>query len=125
MSGHIGIPPLGPQDLLPTVDVEGGIWNLVPVMSAHAVERIPHGTERDADRYFGDNWTKAFTFDRGQWKLLRPGVNPQCVDPSTGNSGDCGGPFTEPTPDTLNDAVQIGRGYWVFFTADGTLTPIP
>ena len=101
----IDIPPLGAQQLLPTIGVKGGEWNLVPVISLDSLSDIGQFTAVDGDDYLGDDWNKAFTFDQGVWHSVLPG---------TGDDG---------KPDTLDDSLQIGRGYWVFFTEDGTLTP--
>ena len=102
---QIAIPPLGPHDPLPTIPVIGGQWNLIPVLSLQPTENITQGTELDADEYLGNNWSRAFTYDRGRWFLIVPGADPD---------GD---------PDTVDDAVQIGRGYSVFFTRDDTEIP--
>ena len=135
---EIYIPPLGGQQILPTVSVRGGRWNLVPVISLLPVgsgrREIQWGTKLDADDYLGANWTRAFTFNQGRWISIRQGATPQCENPAApvpANAvGTCGvetAPgsgeyFTTPTAD-LADGLRIGRGYWVFFTEDGTLTP--
>ena len=100
----VEIRPLGAQQLLPTIQVLQG-WNLVPVMNLQSLDRIHFGTELDADDYLGSNWSRAFTFVRGRWVSIATGVEPD---------GDL---------ETVGDAVQIGRAYWVYFTEDDTLRP--
>ena len=101
----VAVPPQGSGEVLPTISVSGGEWNLVPVISLLSIDQIPQGTELDVDTYLGFTWSVAFTFDRGQWQRIAPAQNPD-ADAST-----------------LTDAMQIGRGYWVFFTAPGTIVP--
>ena len=134
----IYIATLRSQQILPTVPVEGGRWNLAPVISLLPVgsgrREKRWGTKLDADDYLGANWTRAFTFNQGRWISIRQGATPQCENPAApvpANAvGTCGAEtaprsgefFTAPTAD-LSDGVQIGRGYLVFFTEDGTFTP--
>jgi len=101
----VAVPPQGSSEVLPSIEVTGGQWNLVPVISLLANDVIPQGTELDVDSYLGAGWTVAFTFDRGVWQRIIPAQNPDA------NSA------------TLTDAVQTGRGYWVYYTANGRLTP--
>lgn len=119
------IPPLGAQQILPSIPVTGGQWNLVPVISLLPPADTTQGTELDPNDYLGvGNWTRAFTFDSGAWQRILLLANPQCdTDPADIAPADCGGLNTVPTPDSLNDAVQIGRGYWVWFTADDRIVP--
>ena len=117
-SVEIQTPPLQAQRIPPTIPVKAGEWSLVPVISLAPIAAdtsngstadIQEGTEFDVNSYFGkDNWSKAFTFDRGQWI----GITPAQED---------GAPDDVVT--TLDDAAQIGRGYWVLFTEDGNITP--
>ena len=118
-SVEIQTPPLQAQRIPPTIPVKAGEWSLVPVISlapiaaagtdTDSTSDIQEGTEFDVNSYFGkDNWSKAFTFDRGQWI----GITPAQED---------GAPDDDVT--TLDDAAQIGRGYWVLFTEDGNITP--
>ena len=102
---HLQIPPLDPLQIPPTIPVIGGEWNYVPVISLLSLEQIPAGTELDADGYLGTDWSRAFTFDRGQWVSIAPGQTPD---------GD---------PITPGDAVQIGKGYVALFTTDHVITP--
>ena len=104
---EIQIPPLGGNRSLPTVGVTGGDWNFVSVISLDDLEDIPQGTELDADTYLGGNWSSGWTFQQGGWQAILPNGN-------IANSGD-------DVQDT--GEVWIGRGYWVFFTADGNLNP--
>ena len=131
----IDIPTQGAQQILPTIPVVGGQWNLVPVVSilplGSGVDEVQQGTKLTGDAYLSTNWSRAFTFDRGQWFSVRKGAVPQCDNPgAAGGTGVCntsgglpaGQAFTVSTTD-LTDGVQIGRGYWVFFTANDTLVP--
>ena len=92
------IPPLAANQLLPVIPVRGGEWNLVPVISllpiGTGVGEIEQGSGIDAGVYLGGNWSRAFTFDSGRW-----------------------------VPVTDQDNVEVGRGYWVFFTTDDRLVP--
>jgi hypothetical protein len=94
----IQIPPLSGNLPLPTVKVIGGQWNFVPVISLDDLEDIPQGTELEADVYLGGeaSWSSGWTFQQGGWEAIQP---------------------------RIVDDVLIGRGYWVFYTADRTLTP--
>ena len=71
----VEIPSQGAQQLLPRIEVKGDQWNLVPVISLLPLKNLAAGvTTLDAGNYFGGaNWTKAFTFDRGQWEAVVPG----------------------------------------------------
>ena len=103
-------PPLSPDKLPPTIPVVGGQWNLVPVISlapiGTAAGEIQEGVELGVRDFFGANWTKAFTFDKGEWIGIK-------------NTGDA----PDDVATTLGDAAQIGRGYWVLFTKDDNITP--
>ena len=142
----VEIPSQGVQDLPPSIDVMGGQWNLVPVISLIPLEKLTAGVSTlDADAYFGTNWSRAFTFDRGQWEAIVPsggtadrvcenleqGIPDGTID-GDANEGACGqedglNPGEFFTGDLLqaggNDGVQIGRGYWVRFTEDETIVP--
>ena len=82
---QIDIPPLGAQQILPSVRVRPRQWNLVPIISLRPLggghNEIQNGTKLDADDYFGDNWRVAWTWDRGQWVSISPGATPQCENP--------------------------------------------
>ena len=116
-SVEIQMPPLSAQRVPPTIPVAAGEWSLVPVISLAPIAAagtpisstgdIQEGTEFQVNDYFGtDTWSKAFTFDRGQWIAITPSA-----DPPDDNEA------------TLHDAVQVGRGYWILFTEDSNLTP--
>ena len=116
-SVEIQMPPLSAQRVPPTIPVAAGEWSLVPVISLAPIAAagtpisstgdIQEGTEFQVNDYFGtDTWSKAFTFDRGQWIAITPSA-----DPPDDNEA------------TLHDAVQVGRGYWILFTKDSNLTP--
>jgi len=97
----VQIPPLGALEVPPEIPVMGGKWNLVPVISLlpigpNAATQIQAGSGVSGDSYLGASWTRAFTFDGRNWIRIEPGAN---------------------------DNVEIGNGYWVFFTANGTLVP--
>ena len=139
---NIDIPTQSTQQLLPQIYVRPHRWTLVPVISLlpvtfdFGVNQIPQGTKLDADDYLGANWSRAFTFDRGQWVSIRKGtaaapVTPQCDNPgAAAGTGNCWGSvglpfgefFTVPTA-ALDDGVQIGRGYWVWFTERDFIIP--
>ena len=70
-------------------------WNLVPV----ATLDIETADSVDVDTYFsGLSWSRAYAFN------------------STTNK------FVGIVPDT-NATVEVGKGYWIFLKADGTLVP--
>ena len=129
----ITIPPLGSQRLLPSIAVMGGQWNLVPVISLLPLGEIPQGTEVDANDYLGGNWLRAFTFAGGQWHRIVKGTTPDCiaveevaevvVTTAVGDPIACDDDNAAQTPLTLRDALQIGRGYWVWFTTDDRIVP--
>ena len=132
----IQIPPLSARRVPPTIPVMGGEWNLVPVISLLPPQRITQGTEFDANGYLGPaaDWTRAWTFSQGGWTAVSPGATRQCVSASTGDvTAACGSSvtvgnvtltdLTVATPNSLDDGLQVGRGYWVLFTKDGFLSP--
>ena len=92
------MPPLAAFQLLPVIPVRGGEWNLVPVISLLPIGtgagEIVQGSAINAGTYLGGNWTRAFTFDSGRWVPVIAAGN-----------------------------VEVGRGYWVFFTTDDRLVP--
>ena len=49
----VAVPPLGSGEVLPTIAVRGGEWNLVPVISLLSIDQIPQGTEILPDAYLG------------------------------------------------------------------------
>jgi hypothetical protein len=94
----VQIPPLAALSTLPEIPVVGDTWNLVPVISllqiGPAGHQINQNAVTSADDYLGAAWTRAFTFDGRNWIRVEKG-----------------------------DDITFGSGYWVFFTADGTLVP--
>ena len=91
----VQIPPLGALEIPPEIPVVGGRWNLVSVISLEPVGTVvTEDTLVSADTYLGTAWTRAFAFDGRVWIRVERG-----------------------------DELQFGNGYWVFFTADGTLVP--
>ena len=94
--------------LPPTLSVESG-WNLVPVVD---LRRQKAGTEIRPESYFtGLKWSLAYTFDtvNSEWVRL----------PNRGT----GAAAPDGVSTTLSDAVQTGRGYWVFLTEGGIIVP--
>ena len=94
--------------LPPTLPVAKG-WNLVPIID---LTQSAFGTEIDQDAYFtGVSWSLVYTFDTlgSTWVRIAPAPPPAA------------GPDNVAT--TLGDAVQVGRGYWVFTTAAATIVP--
>jgi hypothetical protein len=74
-------------------------WNLVGISTAD----IAGTSSRDADEYFSSlDWSRAYTYNAisKSWASVVP-------DAST----------------TAGDAVTVGKGYWVYLNARGTLTP--
>jgi hypothetical protein len=83
----------GAAGLPPSYDLVAG-WNLVPVTTTNVGD-----TDPDADTYFsGLSWSRAYGYD------------------NSSNS------FTGILPDG-NEVTAIGKGYWVFLKAAGTLVP--
>ena len=134
----VDISSRGALQVPPSIAVKGNQWNLVPVISLLPLEKIPADSVLDADSYLGtENWTRAFTFDSGRWQGVVPNADDvhQCDNPdddsAASTGGDCGTQdpgnpgefFTKGQENQTADAVEIGRGYWVWFTKDGTLTP--
>ena len=121
----------------PAVTVVEG-WNLVPVVS----NEIPTPPAIAADDYFGTlssgggtGWLKALTFDTltRTWTSVTPGEtsvaasaldNPctKAVNDTPVAGQDCvitdaGG------TDRLQASVIVGKGYWLYATADGVIIP--
>ena len=84
----VDISSRGALQVPPSIEVRGNQWNLVPVISLLPLEKIPVDSALDADSYLGaDNWTRAFTFDRGRWEGVVPNADvgppvrqPRCED---------------------------------------------
>jgi hypothetical protein len=149
----IDIPSLKAESGLPFIRVVGDEWNLVPVISLEELESIPQNTEVDADDYLGkfvtaftfeaNRWIKITPGSNPQCVASAP-----AGAVSAGLTGSCGRSsvnelavgvdldgvggtvdtnvyvdFDTVTPDSLNDSVQIGRGYWVWYNSDDTLRP--
>ena len=91
----VDIPPVGQGTIPPSFTLLAG-WNLVPVVAVEAgVEDV------EADKYFtGLKWSRAYGYDSltGTLQGFLPG----------------GG---------VEDKVEVGKGYWVFVSEDGTLVP--
>ncbi len=88
----------------PTVKLVAG-WNLVPILDVTGDDDAD--TEIDPDDYFGsvDTITRVYWFNTldGSWVTI--------VHSSSGNDG------------SDEETLRIGRAYWVFTTAAGTITP--
>jgi hypothetical protein len=141
----VDISSRGALQVPPSIAVKGNQWNLVPVISLLPLEKIPMGSALDADTYLGtENWTRGFTFDRGRWMGVVPNAEGddathQCHNPAVSTAdravqgyetGTCGtedpnniGQYYTEDAGGKADVVEIGRGYWVWFTKDGTITP--
>ena len=127
------------QDALrpsPAIRVKGNQWNLVPVLSLLPLDKITMGSALDADSYLGsETWSRALGYDRGWWTgmVVNGEEVHQCYNPEQKpkTEGDCGAQdpvndgeyFTEDKRGQTDDVVEIGRGYWVWFTKDSTITP--
>ena len=91
----------------PFILVRGGEWNLLPVISLSRLEDIPAGTKADADGYLGA-FVNAYGWSNNKWVK---------IDPDSRDD-----------PDSLYDdtpAVEIGKGYWVYYEEDAILIPLP
>ena len=94
--------------LPPTLPVAEG-WNLVPIVD---LTQKAFGSEIGPEAYFtGVSWSLAYTFDTIGSAWVRIPFRATGVAAPDDDSA------------TLTDAVQVGRGYWVFATADGTIVP--
>ena len=125
----------GALQVPPSIQVKGNQWNLVPVISLLPLDKVKAGSALDADSYLGADWTRGFTFDRGRWIGVVRNADEvhQCYNPEQDpkTEGDCGTQdpanpgeyFTMDKPGQTDDVVEIGLGYWVWFTKDATITP--
>ena len=104
---ELPLPALTGQ-LPPTLAVGEG-WNLVPIVD---LRQQKFGTEIGPEAYFtGLKWSLAYTFDTiGSAWVRIPFRATGVVAP-------------DDVATTLGDAVQTGRGYWVFATEAGTIVP--
>ena len=93
----VPIPPLGALELPPEIRVGRG-WNLTPVISLRRIGNGPgeinQASTADSTAYFGDNWSRAFTFDGRNWIRIEPG-----------------------------DDLRFGAGYWVYFLSEDIIVP--
>jgi len=117
--------------LPPTLAVQAG-WNLVPIVD---LQQRSFGTEVDADAYYtGLDWSLTYTFDtlNSKWIRIAKGtVDPTCTASTAlaqlaakcGTTPTGGALADTATPATLGDAVQVGRGYWVYASEAGTIVP--
>ena len=118
---EIEIPGTSQQTVLPSIQVKGGEWNLLPVLSLGRIDSneagsgAAPGTKVDADAYLGD-FQIAFGWDRGNWTRISP-------DPTTGDAavGRLKNDIAEDAEDA--DPIQVGRGYWVLYTEDAFIVP--
>lgn len=103
---ELPLPALTGQ-LPPTLAVRKG-WNLVPIVD---LRQQAFGSEIGPEAYFtGVNWSLAYTFDTIGSAWIRIPKNTPAVTP-------------DDVATTLGDAVQVGRGYWVFASEAGTIVP--
>ena len=82
--------------LLPTLPVVAG-WNLLPVVD---LEQAAAGTAVEQNAYFGSiSWSVAYGFTTvgTVWERIVPYAG--------------------------EEDLEVGKGYWVWVTADGTLVP--
>ena len=140
----VDISSRGALQVPPSIQVKGNQWNLVPVISLLPLDSIMMGSALDADTYLGADWTRGFTFDRGRWMGVVPNAEGddathQCHNPAVSTAdravqgyetGTCGtedpnniGQYYTEDAGGKADVVEIGRGYWVWFTKDSTITP--
>ena len=109
---EVSIPPTSQLAPPPYLNVKGGQWNLVPVMSLGAVdddtkgEGAAPGTKTDADSYLGEFRT-AFGWTGRSWNKIDP---------------------DGPTTDDFDRLVEgpemsVGMGYWVLYEEDSIITP--
>jgi len=103
---ELPLPALTGQ-LPPTLAIGQG-WNLVPIVD---LRQQAFGSEIGPEAYFtGVSWSLAYTFDTiGSAWIRIPKKSPAVVPDNVAT--------------TLGDAVQVGRGYWVFATEAGTIVP--
>ena len=103
---ELPLPALTGQ-LPPTLAVRAG-WNLVPIVD---LRQQAFGSEIGPEAYFtGVNWSLAYTFDTIGSAWIRIPKNTPAVTP-------------DDVATTLGDAVQVGRGYWIFASEAGTIVP--
>lgn len=97
-----GIPETDTSSVLPTARVTAG-WNLLGVVDVEQDKAgDPPSGGPDADNYFSNlRWSVAYSYDTRQndWTRILP-----------------------KTP-SADDAIENGKGYWVWATAPGTLVP--
>jgi hypothetical protein len=123
----INIGATGTRAVLPSIQVEGGQWNLLPVMSLGRVDDptpgtgAKAGTTIDPDAYLGD-FQVAFGSERGRWMRIDP-------DPTTGDeaAGRLKNDLPSDPPNAQADKddtpLKVGMGYWVLYTEDAFITP--
>ena len=93
----VDIPPVGQGTIPPSFTLLAG-WNLVPVVAVQAgVEDV------DADTYLsGLKWSRGYGYDSLTGTLEG---------------------FVPDGKDDEGARVEVGKGYWVFVSEDGTLVP--
>jgi hypothetical protein len=98
---EIEIPQLEAQRTPPSISVKANTWTLVPVISLDPIgsdldddNQIGTGSEFCAGSYFGANLSNAFTYQSGRWTAIE-----------------------------ADGAVEIGSGYWIQMSEDGSITP--
>jgi hypothetical protein len=110
----IDIPPASQIQAPPFINVKGGQWNLVPVISLEPVdEGAEFGSEVDPDAYLGEFRT-AFGWDGDSWIKIDPDT---VRDDGSHLTNDVEGTEASDSP------LHIGMGYWVLYTEDAIITP--
>ena len=135
----IDIPRTSQLAVLPSIEVKGGQWNLLPVLSLGSVdsdapgEGAKAGTLIDPDSYLGE-FQVAFGSERGRWVRIDPdGPSRAATTNLAGTVIDPGFdrliddlPSDPPDPegdDAADNPLKVGMGYWVLYTENAFITP--
>ena len=119
---QIKIPAASQFSSLPFLEVPGGEWALVPVMSLGKVNSSVPGegaaprTPVDPDAYLGEFRT-AFGWDGRGWVRIHP---------DSGDGKDTNDITDDPEVDNEDEGdlpLRVGMGYWVLFDEDAFITP--
>ncbi len=128
----INIGATGSTTVLPSLQVKGGQWNLIPVMSLGRVDDstpgdgAEAGTPVDPDSYLGD-FQVAFGSERGRWMRIDPdGPSRPKTDNDEGfdrMTDDLPSDPPDVDADAADTPLKVGMGYWVLYTEDAFITP--
>ena len=126
----INIGTTGTRAVLPSLQVKGGQWNLLPVMSLGGVDDATPGsgakagTPVDPDAYLGD-FQVAFTSERGRWMRIDPDGPSRLSEtpPFDRLTDDLPSDPPNATADASDTPLKVGMGYWVLYTEDAFITP--